>query len=289
MVINRHATLDPRFAGAPARAMPAHATPFAVARLRALDIAALALAGVVALAVVAPSTASALDTQFGRDLLIAAFFGPFVLDHTGSYRPEHLHRLGHLLVSLGRGTGLLVGALLAVRLTIGAIGEREGAWLAAWTVLSLATMSAARAAFWIGMQRRVASGALRETVAIVGADPAALRLAGALGRQNQALEIVGVFSSGARTADPRFAGSLADLVQLGQVRRIDKIIVAAPTSGDAAVHRVIHTLKSLAVDILLAPYGGAGEPIVRAVDRLGGVPMIRVVGAKPALTPAEAA
>jgi FlaA1/EpsC-like NDP-sugar epimerase len=272
------------------RALPARTVAFAAAALRGLDIAALTLAGCLAFAVARPSVAFGLGSEYGRDLLIAAFFLPFVMDQVGGYRPDRLHRLGHLLRSAALGGAILFGALLATGLAVDAVSPPVGAWLAAWLLASIAVMTAARAAFWMVSQRRVADGRLRDSVAIVGTDTETLRLAGALGRQRgRPLDIVGVFRTDSSPADMRFTGTLDDLVELGKTRRIDKVIVAAAPAGHQQTDRVVHALKALAVDILLAPRGSGGEQIVRSVDRVGGVAVIRTAKPRPALAPADTA
>jgi hypothetical protein len=243
------ATFGSPFAIETPRELPSRALPLAGAVLRALDIAMLALAGCLALAVTRHELAL-------RDLLIAAFFLTFAIDCVGGYRPACLHRLGALSRSAAVGAAIVFGALLAVGLVMDAGDAAIGAWQALWLLLSFAALIGGRAVFWIACQRLVAAGRLNETVAIVGVDAESLRLAGTLSRERgRPRAVVGVFSTASGASDPRFAGSIEDLVRLGQARSIDKIIVAGASSGEPHVQRMIHALKSLAVDILLAPPG----------------------------------
>jgi FlaA1/EpsC-like NDP-sugar epimerase len=227
------------------RELPSRMVPVAPAVLRVFDVGALMIAGYLAFAIALPSTERCFDSDYGRDLLTGAFFLPFVMEKTGGYQFGCLHRFGHLIHSAAFGTVVLFGALFAVGLVVDS--QNHGVGLILWLLLSIVAMTAGRAGFWIVSQHLAGAGRMLETLAIVGTGAESFRLAAGLASQH---EIVGVFGATSTVTDSSFAGSLDDLVRTGRVRQIDKIIVAVP--DQFRVGDIIHVLKSLSVDVLLA-------------------------------------
>ena len=247
------------------RPLPSTVAPFAGAALRALDVALLVGAGTVALA---SPLAGTFEPGMANLLLVAALFMPFVLDRTGCYEATKLHELGHLCRTVLFGAGIVFGALFAVGVATDAFDAPMTGWLGAWATLSALAVLAGRALFWVGTQALVAAGRMRETIAVVAASADGHDLATQLAAQRvQPVEIAGVF--GADDA------ALAALVKLGQTRRLDKVVIST-VSPDARLPRIIHILKSLSVDVLVAPEGAGNRQIVRSFDRIGALPVIRI-------------
>ncbi len=251
------------------RPLPSTVAPFAGAALRALDVALLVGAGTVALA---SPLAGMFEPGMANLLLVAALFMPFVLDSTGCYEATKLHELGHLCRTVLLGAGIVFGALFAVGVATDAFDAPMTGWLGAWATLSALAVLAGRALFWVVTQALVAAGRMRETIAVVAASADGHDLAAQLAAQRvQPVEIAGVF--GADDA------ALAELVKLGQTRRLDKVVISI-VSPDARLPRIIHALKSLSVDVLVAPEnvarGSAARQIVRSFDRIGALPVIRI-------------
>jgi hypothetical protein len=257
------------------RPLPSTVAPYASAALRGLDIALLGAAGAVALA--SPLAADVgFEPGLVNLLLVATLFLPFVLDRTGCYEANRLHELGHLCRAVLVGGAIVFGALFAVGFATDAFDAPMRGWLLAWSVLSLAATLAGRAVFWVATQALIAAGRLRETIVVVAASADGHQLADRLAAQRvQPVEIAGVFGGD--------DAALAELVKLGQTRRLDKVVIAT-VSPDERLPRMIHVLKSLAVDVLIAPEGSAN--LVRSFDRIGALPVIRVAAADAGLAQA---
>ena len=250
------------------RPLPSSVAPFAGAALRALDIALLVGAGTIALA---SPLVGGFEPGMTNLLLVAALFLPFVLDRMGCYEAAKLHELGHLSLTVLLGVGIVFGALFAVGVATDAFDAPTRSWLGTWATLSAVAVLAGRAGFWVATQALVAAGRMRETVAVVAASAEGTALAEQLAAQRvQPVEIAGVFAGD--------DAALAALVTLGQTRRLDKIIIST-AAPDARLPRMIHILKSLAVDVMVAPEGSANRRIVHSFDRIGALPVVRIADA----------
>jgi Undecaprenyl-phosphate glucose phosphotransferase len=167
-------------------------------------------------------------------------------------------------------------------------------WMILWFAGSFAGMAAARAGLKLLQRRWILEGRLTRTVAIVGGGSHAARLVrrfavagetGTSGPGNGAppVKVLGYFDDRAERADPLLEklgcfrlGTVDDLMQLVRREPVDQIIVALPWSAETRVLTLLRRLRSLPIDIALAP-DLVGFSVSRsAYAALGGVVLLQV-------------
>jgi exopolysaccharide biosynthesis WecB/TagA/CpsF family protein len=203
----------------------------------------------------------------------AQFFGPLALDAIGLTRvalaaallaPFILCDRAVAAFIEGRGFGELlrchVARLLVYGGAVAAIGWAAGllttvppAWPLLWLAATALLTAAARIALWRTLLRLRRTRRLVESVALLGAGPAADQAVRELvARRGDAVEILGVFDDRASRFEGsalRPSGSVADLVDLGKSRSVDWIVMTLPATADARVARLLHRLKSLSAPV----------------------------------------
>ena len=188
--------------------------------------------------------------------------------------------------SASRGeTGKLVRSHLlrflgfaALLLTLGAVARALGnfppVWLALWFSIGLVATSGARTIVAWTLQRLQRHGVLTEVVAVVGTGPLADRFVEMLRRTRpHTVEVLGLFDdetpdAAAGSARP-VDGTLERLIELGQSRRIDWIVLALPLSAEPRMPSILQRLKTLSVPIGLCPQHVAVSLPVHAVAYVG--------------------
>lgn len=181
---------------------------------------------------------------------------------------------------------LFMVVLLGLGLAGGVVQALSPAWLLSWLAGSLALTGLARVLVALVLQRLQRRGQLAEVIAVVGAGQAAQRLVHALRRDSaHRVELLGVFDDGFEGALPSEArprGTVADLIALGQTRRIDWIVLALPAQAEQQLPRVLQQLKSLSVPIGLCPRHLEADLVRPGVAYVGDhVPVGLVVQAPP--------
>lgn len=209
----------------------------------------------VALLAAAWGAAALQDTPLAGDALAIAGFAtllaPFVLrdGHFGARVAARRH--ARLLQAHALRFVLLASVVLATAAVSGALDAASGAWLLAWAALAFVATGAVRAAVALALVALQRRGQLAEVVAIVGAGPVAERLREELGRAPpHTVQCLGVFDDrlgAARAAGA--AGSLAQLVALGQARHIDWIVLTLPASAERRIGDLVQRLKALSTPI----------------------------------------
>ena len=174
----------------------------------------------------------------------------------------------HVLRFLG-----FAALLLTLGVVARALGNFPPVWLALWFAIGLtATLGARTIAVW-SLQRLQRHGALTEVVAVVGTGPLADRFAEMLRRTRpHTVELLGLFddeSPDAVAGCARPVGTLERLIELGQTRRIDWIVLALPASAEPRMPSILQRLKTLSVPIGLCPQHVAVSLPVHAVAYVG--------------------
>lgn len=219
-----------------------------------------------------------------KQALAAAVLAPFVLyDRAFGTDPERRRDLA-LLRNFTTQWTKFVGVLLAVGFASRILDDVPRAWALIWLGLSFVFTLAARALLARHLRHLETRGVLTQAIAVVGAGPLADRLIKhLLQSQPGKIELLGVFDDRGSRNDGRMflpKGTIADLLELGKTRTIDWILVALPSTADDRVLSIVHTLKTLAVPVGLAPesvglklpnqvinYVGEGLPVTLLADR----------------------
>ena len=217
------------------------------------------------------------ESDYLQIVLAAGALTPLVFSYNGAYDAAARRDARVRLVAGARGavalflSVVLLGFLMKLDMTV------SRAWFVAWFGLCLSGITAGRA-FLGWMQARLErTGVMRETVAVVGATPLARFLIDHLRTQPAPVEILGVFEDRHRDdAAVPIDGSIADLVELGKTREIDKVILALPWSADDRIRAILTRLMALSVDVSVCPDEVALAMLRMPVDDLSGLPTLRV-------------
>ncbi len=126
-----------------------------------------------------------------------------------------------------------------------------------WAATSIILTSAARLVMAYMLRRYQRQGALIEVIAVVGAGPVADRLVEALQKSySDTVELLGVFDDKIQSAPEskiKATGSINDLIDLGQTRKIDWILLTLPPTADRRILEIVERLKTLSLPIGLCP------------------------------------
>ena len=133
------------------------------------------------------------------------------------------------------------------------------AWLLLW--LSVGYLSV------VALHLAALRSAQRETVAIIGAGPAADRLVDEIRRHSRhGVRIIGVFDDRADRSNGtlRPKGSVPRLLELGRRYAIDWIVIAMPDTTERRIEQLLQKLKSLSVRVAWSPSQAQLKTIPRA-------------------------
>lgn len=169
-------------------------------------------------------------------------------------------RLQQLLGAHALRFAVLAAVLLGLAAASRTLAAFPADLLVAWFGSSLASTALARVGVARLLQRLQRRGAFAEHVAVVGDGDCAQRVVQALTASGpHAVELLGVFDDAA----------LAQLIALGQRRRIDCILLALPPDSQPRLARLLQRLKALAVPIGLCPQQLDPPPQRHAVALIG--------------------
>lgn len=230
------------------------------ALLPACTALTLLLAGYLTTLIYAASLAT-LPTEawavFGPAVLTAAVIGPFILYDKQfgllASRADYMTLLrGHVLRFV-----LLAGVLSILAMVNPAWSKLPGLGLVLWLAISLALTIVMRVLLATHILRLEQRGVLREAIAIVGSGPIADRLVQQLKQARvRNIELLGVFDDkilGAEAGKVARTGSIAELLELGKVRKIDWIVMTLPCTAEDRLRSIVQRLKALSVPIGLCP------------------------------------
>jgi len=132
------------------------------------------------------------------------------------------------------------------------------------------------------VQRLQRRGLLSEVIAVVGAGAVADRLVQVLGlRRPGTVELLGIFDDAPGPGAAVPSGTLAQLIELGQRRRIDWIVLTLPPTDEESLRTVVRQLKALSVPIGLCPqHVGLTQPC-RITDVIGGSVPVSLLADRP--------
>ena len=208
-------------------------------------------------------------------VLVAAALAPFLL-YDRRFACMACDRDTPALV---RSWSLRFALFVGVALALGAIGQVLGdvphRWLALWLAMGLPLTALTRvlAARYVQLLQR--QRMLTEVIAIVGSGAVASDLVRRLQQcPPEKVELLGVFDDPPPNAQQVAAphrGSIARLVEIGQARRIDWILLALPPSEEPRLPSVVSRLKALSVPIALCPQRAEPASQIGGADHAGAV------------------
>ena len=185
-----------------------------------------------------------------------AVIAPALLRDRGLTTVSRFRNVEQLLSRLLYRGGCLALIMLALGFVTHSLGPVSRIWVVLWAVLTFLLCAAGRLALAAYLRRLDMGGMLGDRVAIVGAGPVADQLVEHFRTSASPVYVVGVFSDGsdsvpAHRVAPR--GSIADLVEIAQRRRLDWIILTLPASAEQQIGRILLQLKTVCAQVALCP------------------------------------
>ncbi|MDB5411221.1 MAG: putative glycosyl transferase [Rhodospirillales bacterium] len=253
--------------------------------LRAVDLGLVIAAGLLIRLLYASGMDFVDWHEYVLAIMLATFAVGTVFQWNGLYR---LHGLTARQLKLGKlvlSWTVVVLGLIVVGFFFKISSDFSRFWVGVWFSASLGGMVAARGVVWLLARGWAVQGRLARNIAVVGGGQLGERLIQALRRPDEeAINIIGVFDDRESRVPTSVEGApkigtIDDLVTYSRHNRVDQIIVALPWAAEKRIGDVLHKLRSLPIDIGLAPdligfrvnHAGFGT-----MDPVGGVPLLTV-------------
>jgi len=180
---------------------------------------------------------------------------------------------------------IFAGVVLALGAASQALDNFPLGWLVVWFATSLLLASLTRVLVARYVRRLQRQGVLTEVIAVVGAGPVADRLVQALRQTRpETIELLGVFDDkivGAVPGTTKPAGTLAQLIELGKIRKIDWILLTLPPTAEQRLLSIVRRLKALSVPIGLCPQHVGLTVPYRTIDYVGGSVPVSLLADRP--------
>src|SRR5712692_7972111 len=243
-----------RQAGGGSRVVRHEVIALSTGLLRALDIAAVPIAGLIAYGMRYQSLS--IEFQHGLIVILGMAVVANVMAIIDAYNLADLRAIRTQLFKVVGGWGVSIAILLAIAFFDKITDQYSRLWIGYWFVLGTALSGMARVgvATYIGRRRR--TGNLSINVAIVGHEPFAQQVMQQITWPGEIeVRVVGIFA-------PRIAaagiGVAADatvdgLLRLARKTHIDEIVVHLPEKRDAEFGAVLRRLGELPVNVNLWP------------------------------------
>lgn len=216
--------------------------------------------------------------SLGPAALVMGALAPIVLYDPHFGANAHRGLISPLVRAHALRLVLLTGLVLALGMLGGAMTGFTREWLVLWFSIALLTTLLVR--LWGGrfLRRLHNQGGLNEIVAIVGAGQVADRLARTLRRARpDTIELLGIFDDNLAGAEPnsgKATGTIAQLLEVGKLSRVDWILLALPATAEHRIPALLQRLKALSAPIGLCPPHVALDLPYRSINYVAdGVPV----------------
>ncbi|MEO8558587.1 MAG: undecaprenyl-phosphate glucose phosphotransferase [Rhodospirillales bacterium] len=248
--------------------------------VRLADIAVVALSALLSFAVYVDGSFENFDGSYGLAIVVATLLTANIFPLLGFYDERHwrnwLRQLARPLLAW-----MLVLALLIVAAFITKNSSQfSRGWVILWFGLGCVGLLWVRLALRIMLARWAGLGRLTKTIAIVGANPIAVRLVENLRLMpSDEMELVGIYDDAGDMAgiqDVPYRGTVETLLSDARQMRIDQVVVALPWSEEAEIIATLKRLWALPVDIRLAPDLVGFRLAHCSFGTIGNVPVINV-------------
>ena len=222
--------------------------------LRALDIASVPVAGLIAYVVRYQSIA--VEFRHGLMLALGMVVVANVMMIIDAYDLADLRTWRRQAVKLVGGWGVSIAILLAIAFFDKITDQYSRLWIGYWFVLGTALSATARfgVAAYIGRRRR--TGTLSINVAIVGREPFAQQVMQQITWPGDVeVRVLGIFAPQLHAAGTGVAAdaTVPGLLRLARKMHVDEIIVHLPEKRDAEFSAMLRKLGELPVNVNLCP------------------------------------
>jgi FlaA1/EpsC-like NDP-sugar epimerase len=223
-----------RQAGGGSRVVRHEVVALSIGLLRALDIAAVPIAGLIAYCVRFQSLS--IEFQHGLIVILGMAVVANVMAAIDAYNLADLRTIRAQLFKVVGGWGVSIAILLAIAFFDKITDQYSRLWIGYWFVLGTALSGAGRigVASYIGRRRR--TGNLSINVAIVGHEPFAQQVMQQITWPGEIeVRVVGIFAPRIAAAGTGVASdaTVNGLLRLARKTHIDEIIVHLPEKRDA--------------------------------------------------------
>jgi Undecaprenyl-phosphate glucose phosphotransferase len=230
------------------------AIALSIGLLRAIDIAGVPVAGLVAYW----TRYQMLSVEFRHGLMIIVGMAVVanVMSIFGAYDVAELRVPRPQLVKVAGAWGVSIALLLAIAFFDKITDQYSRLWICYWFVLGAAISGAARLAVGAYLGRRRRSGKLSVNVAIVGCEPFARQVMQQITWLGELeVRVVGSFAPRLAAAGTGLAAdeTVDGLLRLARRTHIDEIIVHLPEKRDAEFGTMLRKLGELPVNVNLCP------------------------------------
>jgi Undecaprenyl-phosphate glucose phosphotransferase len=230
-----------------------------------------------------------LAPRFGNDFeqaaLVAAVLAPFILYDKRFGSVASRGQMPLLIRSYALRFTVFAGVVLALGAISHALDSFPRGWLVIWFASSLLLTSLTRVLVARYVRRLQHQGVLSEVIAVVGAGPVADRLVQALRQTRpETIELLGVFDDkivGAVPSTLKSTGTLAQLIELGKIRKIDWILLTLPPTAEHRLLSIVQRLKALSVPIGLCPQHVGLTVPYRTIDYVGDSVPVSLLADRP--------
>ncbi|MGH6741603.1 MAG: hypothetical protein ACREDY_21685, partial [Bradyrhizobium sp.] len=253
--------------------------------MQLLDVAAIALSGMIALAVyiVAIRGETVEYERYWFAIALGALLFPFVNRKTGGYV---LQRFSQLAWQVGR-VALVWAATLSMLMSLAFATKLAEVYSRGWATLfaafSFAAIGVTRIGISLLMERWARAGRLSRVAAVVGAGPLGQQIIQRLlSSKDPQVHVVGVFDDRltrvpAEIAGCPVVGTTDDLIAQVRKHLIDEVIIALPLRAENRIGELVTKLRSLPVDLRLSLDPIAGVFPLRGISKAGSVQMMEIL------------
>jgi Undecaprenyl-phosphate glucose phosphotransferase len=254
--------------------------PVTAQALRLLDVGVIYGFGILFFHLYVESTPE-LATAYQLAVAVAALAAMQVFAVAGAYDERGLTagRTGMMRIVGWWGATLLL--LLAAAALLKVTGDFSRLWFLSWGGAVAAALVASRVALWLLIQNWIAGGLLTVNVALYGAGPQSMTFADRMTRDGEGLyRLVGLFDDrqADRVGDDRRMPGFAELERLVRAEQVQLVVVTLPWSAEPRILEVLAKLRTLPIDIQLAPSSQLPIPLSRTGE-IAGIPVLNIFSA----------
>jgi Undecaprenyl-phosphate glucose phosphotransferase len=250
--------------------------------LRLADFMIIIATGLVARAAYLSGSEPLYWQEYDFANLLAVFAAQTVCQWNGVYQ---LNGLGAAQLKLGKlaaSWSVVILGLIVAGFVFKISSDFSRLWLGTWFATALGAMAALRGALWLRGRSWVAQGRLSRVISVVGGGEHGARLIESLQRPDEeGIAVIGFFDDRRDRVRSEIGGipkigNVDDLIIYARHNRVDQIIIALPWAAEARIQQVLRKLRSLPVDIRLAPDLIGFRLNHAGFSHIGGVPLLKV-------------
>lgn len=249
--------------------------------LRAFDLLAIGLPGIVAYLLYVYPNESGLNGSYVTVVLLAIAVGGVLLHGMGVYAEERIFSRDSWLGRVIAAWAILCAVFLACAFALKISDSFSRVWSVTWFLSSCAFLIIGRLVFYRWLARAVQEGRFALATVIVGAGEHGQRLAAYLDQRGDPRTRILGFIDDRRTRHAPSAngykviGDTNDLIRLIRRGMIDDVFIALPLQAAARMQELVDRLAVTPVRVCLAPDLTGAHFTRWRLTQIAGLPMFR--------------